>query len=137
MHVCTPQFTARTDSKRIVRVKVGSENKDYNDCVLGFAQRPSDFGVANLHRVKSHKSVFMDCYGGGTYVDGVNQNNKSFRPEVGSVIKIEADFSTGEVTWTVEETGKIINKAKYEGLSEGEWFFTLLSCYADDKYSIC
>ena len=67
----------------VIRVKIGADNKEYNDCVLGFTQMPSSFDTPNHHRVKAHKSFFMDCYGGGTYVDGVNQNNKTFRPQVG------------------------------------------------------
>ena len=36
----------------------------------------------------------------------------------------------------LESTGELINQATYEGLTRGAWHFTLLSCYAEDKYQI-
>ena len=136
MHVCVPKLNASRVSTHIIRVRVGAGNKEYNDCVLGFSQMPPEYDTPNLHRVKTHKSVFMDCYGGGTYVDGFNQNNKTIRPEVGQTIRIEANFELGEVVWTVEESGEVINRASYDGLKKDDWYFTILSCYAEDTYEI-
>ena len=90
-------WPALSGGNHVIKIRVDDENKEYNDCGLGFCQKQENFTDMgpNIHRDKTQKSVFMDCYGGGTYIDGVNQNNKTTRPEVGSVIIIEADFSTG------------------------------------------
>jgi hypothetical protein len=91
--------------------------------------------MKNLHRQKDYESVFLDCYGGGTYINGENQKNKTFRPDLGSTIIVLADFSTGKVTWKVED-GDEINEAVLPSLTHGLWHLTILMCYADDKVKI-
>ena len=59
----------------------------------------------------------MDCYSGATYIDGNNQNNKTFRPEVGSTILINLDLTNNKVVWTDQQSGNTINQVVYHQLS--------------------
>ena len=81
----------------------------------------------------------MDCFSGAVYKDGINQNNKTFRPEVGSTILVKFDMNRDQpmVEWQVLG-GKVVNQCEYnfEFSNKNGWHFCILSCYKGDKFSV-